>query len=154
MDEKSNGGIILVIQCNWEEEHVYQLWEVAKFIFNYFRIGCGTTWYDHLVNYFFYVKKYVFCLVILSNLFRTTYSSNTKYTHTYSVLFTTMNYTNHECITIAKKSAYQASVMKAAIKIFLVACMFDCKWLSCFFLEFEVLCIIYTDLLSVSLCYL
>ena len=52
---------------------------------------------------FFYVKKNVFYLVILSNIFRKTYSNNTKYTHTYSVLFTTMNYTNHECITIAKK---------------------------------------------------
>ena len=131
MDEKSNGGIILVIWFNWEEQHGYQLWEVAKFIFNFCRIDRGTTWFDHLVN-FFCVKKTVFCLVILFNLFRTTYSNNTKYTHTYFVLFTTMNYmyTNHECSTIAKKSPYQASFMKAALKIFLVASMFDCKWLS------------------------
>ena len=66
-------------------------------------------------------------LVILSNLFRKTYFNNTKYTHTYSVLFTTMNYINHECITIAKKSAYQASCMKAAIKLLLVTSMFDCN---------------------------
>ena len=39
MDEKSNGGIILVIWCNWEEKHAYQLWKVAKFIFNFSRIG-------------------------------------------------------------------------------------------------------------------
>ena len=41
MDEKSNGGIILVIMCDWEEQRAYQLWEVAKFIFNFSRIGWG-----------------------------------------------------------------------------------------------------------------
>ena len=92
-------------------------------------------------------------LVILSNLFRKTYFNNTKYTHTYSVLFTTMNYSNHECITIAKKSAYQASCMKAAIKLLLVTSMFDCNDYLLFFMDPEVLCTTYTDLLSVSLSY-
>ena len=35
MDDKSNGGIILVIQCNCEEQRAYQLFDVAKFIFNF-----------------------------------------------------------------------------------------------------------------------
>ena len=34
--------------------------------------------------------------------------------------------------------------MKAAIKIFLVASMFNCKWLT-YLLEYEVLCIFYTE---------
>ena len=60
MDGKANGGIILVIRYNWEEQHAYQLWEVAKFIFNFVELVGGqhdsiTLWIQIL-----YLKKMCF----------------------------------------------------------------------------------------------
>ena len=54
--------------------------------------------------HFFVKRKKVFCPVILSNLFRTADLNNTKHTHIYSGLFTTMYYYYHDRSTLKNRN--------------------------------------------------